>query len=543
MVEVPNSGLILIRDDKGFSGNVELSSFLAKKETILLTPDPSGEFHVSSHESQDGTSILIDAKTLDVTLSSGIGNIYPVVYYYKDNLLILARTIDSIVTYLRLLKRDVPNLNMNWVGIISSLLFDYPISDHTYYENIRKSEMGTQLVFSTDKRIIKKYVLWRPIFEREEYKSLSYDSLEKQAREILFSLKDHIPKEPCVIPLTGGYDSRLLACLYREIYKGEAISLTFQRGSSYETFCAKSIAEKLKIDHIVAELDKECYDSFANKIVRDTSGLLTPMHVHGIYSCQKYLRLEQQKYNRIFGYFGDPNTGDMTENHASQEIIRSPEALLKHYLKNSIFRNNLEYVYELLLPEIQEIFNEFVQFNPDLGYFHEYWKITQRQNNLVTHIFDYHRKACSVYEPYANKDFCDFFLGLPQEYRQERMLFIEAACKIWPEIFSLPSTHFTTGVSGKMMTFIKRASNLLQYSLETVFRNKQIFKSPFIYEQHNSLLRNDLAIKMKSAYLILRQDILSDLDLPKNYLMPIRGGNTAEAFRILTLSALYSKDC
>ncbi len=91
------------------------------------------------------------------------------------------------------------------------------------------------------------------------------------------------------------------------------------------------------------------------------------------------------------------------------------------------------------------------------------------------------------------------------------------------------------------MTSIKRASNLLQYSLESIFRNQGIFKSPFIYEQHNSLLRNELAVKLKNAYSVVTQEVLSDLDLPENYSMPIRGGNTAEAFRILTLSALYSK--
>ena len=152
-----NNGLILIRNGKGFSGNDEFVSCLAKKEAILLAPNTRGEFRVCGSESQDGTSILINTKTGDVTLSSGIGNIFPIFYYFEDDLLIVGRSINSIVSELKLLKKYIPKLDI--ISVISSLLFDYPIGNHTYYENISKSEMGTQLVFQAEKRTIKKKIL------------------------------------------------------------------------------------------------------------------------------------------------------------------------------------------------------------------------------------------------------------------------------------------------------------------------------------------------------------------------------------------------
>ena len=529
--------LILVRNDKRFYVNDEITSHLHKKVKILLSPNSRGKFRISDRESLDGTSIVINAKTLDVRLSSGIGNFYPIFYYFEDNLLILSSTIDSLISALKLLKRDISKLDIR--GIISSLLFDYPITSHTYYEGIKKSEMGTQVVFLSDRKPMKKFIIWRPVFEKEEYKNLSYSSLQEKAKEVIFSLKDNIPQERCIIPLTGGYDSRLLACLLRERYKGEIISYTFQRGPSFETFCAKQIAKRLKFNYIIADLDVECYDSFADKIVRDTSGLLTPMHVHGIYACYKYLSGREQKYNRIFGYFGGSITGEMTEDHACPNIIKSPRELIEHYLKNSILRNNSERIYELLLDEIQKIFEEFAHHNSKTEYFHEYWGIVQRQNNLITRLFDYHRKDCGIYAPYAKGDFCDFFLGIPQKYRYERKLFIETGQQIWPQVFSLPSTDFNETFSGKMLKNIRRVSNLMQYSLDSIFGNQEIFKSPFIYEQHSALLRSKLAAKLKHAYSILTQDILNDLDLPENYLMPIRGANIPEAFRVLTIAIMY----
>lgn len=529
--------LILVRNGKTFYVNDEITSRLHKKVNILLSPNPRGEFRISNRESLDGTSILINAKTLDVTLSSGIGNIYPIFYYFEDDLLILSSTINSLISALKLFRRNIPKLDIR--GIISSLLFDYPITNHTYYEEIKKSEMGTQVVFLSNREPIKKLITWRPIFEKEEYRNLSYSSLREKTKEVIFSLENNIPQERCIIPLTGGYDSRLLACLLRERYKGDIVSYTFRRGPSFETFCAKQIAKRLKFNHITADLDVECYDFFADKIVRDTSGLLTPMHVHGIYACHKYLSMEEQKCNRIFGYFGDPVTGDMTDNHASPNIIKSPKGLIEYYLKNSILRNNCGYVYELLFDEIQKIFYEFAHYNSKREYFHEYWRIVERQSNVITYLFNYHRKDCSVYEPYANRDFCDFFLGIPQKYRHERRLFIETGRRIWPQIFSLPSTDFNETFSGKILENIKRASNLMQYSLDSIFGNQKIFQSPFVYEQHGSLLRNYLPVKLKHAYSVLTQDILNDLDLPQNYLIPIRGANISEAFRILTIAILY----
>ena len=525
--------ILLVRYKNNLHINDQIAPYLNRYENILLSPNPKGKFYISDKESSDGTSISINTNTLDITLSSGIANIFPIFYYFENELLIISRKIQSIISVLKQFERKITFDNK---GVISSLMFDYPIEDCTYYKKIKKAKMETKLFFPSNREKIDKLITWRPVFEKQEYKGLSYRSLIEKAKDIAFALADKIPQEPCVIPLSGGYDSRFLSCLLRHKFKGEVVSYTFQRGPSFETYCAKKIAKRLNLNHIIAELDIECYDSFADKIVKDTSGLLTPMHVHGIYACKKYLTMEQKKYNRIFGHYSDGATGHVTEDHTSPNIIKSPKALIDYYLRNSILRNNSELVYELLLDKIQKNFDEFLQYNSEISYFHEYFVVTQKPNNLLTHLFDYHRKDCDVYEPFSDKVFCDFFFSIPQKYRKRKKLFFEAGLQLWPDIFSLPSTHLEQSV---MLKNFQRTCNLTQYILDKIYRNQKIFKSPFIYEQHISLLRNELAHKLDSAYLFLVQHILSNLDLPQYYSTPIRGGNTAEAFRILTLDTLY----
>ena len=524
---------LLVRYKNNLHINDRIAPYLNRYENVLLSPNPKSEFYISDEESPDGSSISINTKTLDITLSSGIGNIFPTFYYFENELLIISRKIKSTISVLKHFKRKITFDNK---GIISSLIFDFPIEDCTYYEKIKKAEMGTKLFFPSNGEKINKLITWRPVFDKQEYKGLSYRLLIQKAKDIAYSLEDKIPQELCVIPLSGGYDSRFLACLLRHKFKGEVISYTFQRGPSFETYCAKKIAKRLNFNHIIAELDIECYDSFADKIIKDSSGLLTPMHVHGIYASKKYLTMEQKKYNRIFGYYCDAATGQVAEDHTSPNIIKSPKALIDYYLRNSILRNNSELVYELLLDKIQIIFDEFKQYNSEISYFHEYFIVIQRHNNKLTHIFDYHRKDCNVYEPSVDKVFCEFFFGIPQKYRKKEKLFFETCLQLWPDIFSLPTTHLEQSI---MLKNFKRVCNLIQYILDKIYGNQKIFKSPFIYEQHSSLLRNDLCDKLNRAYLTLVQEILPNFELPQYYSMPIRGGNTAEAFRILTLYILY----
>src|SRR5690606_38982882 len=127
------------------------------------------------------------------------------------------------------------------------------------------------------------------------------------------------------------------------------------------------------------------------------------------------------------------------------------------------------------------------------GYcFHEFWKIQQRQSNLIAHLFSYHRiyHAVDVIQPFINCEFIDFFLGLPFDQRFNRSLFKQVARDLFPQAFSLPSNHFNKdSIIAKVESLCERAES---YANKINTRQEAVL-SPFKYEQHEKNLQNYLS--------------------------------------------------
>lgn len=126
-----------------------------------------------------------------------------------------------------------------------------------------------------------------------------------------------------LIPLSGGLDSRLLACLAQS-EKLNFRSLVFGPKYSNEVTIAKEVARKLNIKLEYKELRNSYYLEYGEDVVKYTGGLSSAMHCH-LYSILKANNLKP-KY-LIHGFMGDVYAGDSQPIFANDQSITKSQAL------------------------------------------------------------------------------------------------------------------------------------------------------------------------------------------------------------------------
>jgi asparagine synthase (glutamine-hydrolysing) len=471
----------------------------------------------------------------EVILRSAIGNPLPLFWAWRnDGALVISDSIADILDDLG----DSKNIDsIDKVGLIESILFDGPLNERTLFQSVKKVQMAEMLVFSLGSKKTEKSWRWIPRLQTDlHYTTDNQETMARHQIEKLSFQLDHLAAG-VTLPITGGLDSRLLATLLRSKTAAPIHSYTFQRGWSYESWCAKKVARQLKTEHKIYNLDERCYREFARDVVKKTGGMITGMHTHGIYCCEYLLPEATKKIPRIFGYFGDPVTGAMTENINDGLLSASSEAIFRKY-QSSSFDYVIQQYRDEIIADLDETKKAFELSGSPKHCFHEFWKIQQRQNNVITHLFQYHRgiQRVLVYEPFINQEFIDFFLGLPLESRYNRKLFKKAARDLFPDTFSMPSMHYS---KGSFMAKVEHIFESLESVANKVKANQEFVLSPFKYEQHEKNIMNYLMGDIQLGRSIFEE--LFSFKLPAVELPLWKGNSTAqEHYRLAALGYLLT---
>ncbi len=444
---------------------------------------------ISSATSLTCTSIEYSTVTKSVVVKSAIGNPLPLFWGWRNDDLVIT---DNAALTLSVIKGNdsVELQDVDKVALLESILFDGPLVDRTLFSRVKKMQVAEEITFDLVHKTLMRSWRWLPAIQVNP--TLSYVDAKAQAEKQILRLKEKLDNfsQGIVLPITGGLDSRMLAALARSKSQAPIYSYTFQRGWSFESWCAKKVARQLQANHSIFNLGPDCYKTVARDVVRRSGGMVTGMHTHGIYCCEALLPDSQKKLPRMFGFYGDPITGAMTETREEGLASSSPMAILKKY-KNSLFPDQVNKYQDQILADLQQTAAAFELSGSPAHCFHEFWKIQQRQNNLITHLFHYHRSVhgVRVLEPFIDQEFINFFLGLPMELRFNRRLFKEVSAHLFPESFGLPSMHYPAGSLFAKFEFL---CEKIEDVANRISIRQEVLLSPFRYEHHDKNLQNYL---------------------------------------------------
>lgn len=441
--------------------------------------------YINGNGNHTEQQISVDLKAGIITIRTHPFGIYPISYHASPGLLIISHSAGHVA---RELVRRGDKVEPDQVGLWEAMTFSVPLLRRTLFQSISKNRIGETLSLRLRDGSLVSHNYWRPQLygpggnQRRDFLG--------DAVELLKSLfKDAADWGPCLMPLSGGLDSRLAAAMLQR--KGVDLrAFTFGGYGSAEVTIGRRVAETLNIPWQQVELRPEDYIKYGNHVVDLTGGTLSGIHMH-LFSCLH--KIEHVNSLCLHGYLGDQFAGDYaTGLHSELNKEQAIAELLKKRLPGVARRFIPKRDLEGVLEDVERILQECQEKNPP-GCLVEYFVTTER-HNLLAYIPAVMETKVPVKRVYATQEFADFFLSLPPMHRKLRALFYKACKALFPKLFALPSTQHLYGdrIPEQAQKWLVRGRNGLQYATSWLTSGSRPVFSPYIYEQPGHIVRRYL---------------------------------------------------
>lgn len=170
--------------------------------------------------------------------------------YYSQDLEILSDSAELIKK-----KKEIIDEQINPLRALEMYITSYISGENTIYDSIKQIHIGHAI------EIIDKKLKKKPYFIHcTEVKNYTSEEairiLHKKTDHMIERLLKVINGRPIVISLSGGYDSRYLACSLKKYGVEKVICYTYGKSSSFEIKQSKSVADALGYEWHKIEYDK-----------------------------------------------------------------------------------------------------------------------------------------------------------------------------------------------------------------------------------------------------------------------------------------------
>jgi len=402
---------------------------------------------------------------------------FPLFYAQKDNNLYISDSVEKLSN-----KIGKKFIELNEKEFLTT---GYVTGNETLLENIYQLEAGNYLVYDKNEKelIIKEYFN----YVTNHVKKDSFEKLETEFLNILEKIAKRLIKfangRQIVVPLSGGYDSRLIVALLKMYGYENVFCFTYGKKDSFEVDISKKVANKLGYQWYFVEYnEKNIGTNFClNEDFMDNSLFMnnySSMFLNQDYFAVKYLKENNLiKKDAVFvpGHSGDFLAGshilncDYEDN--KKQIIS--DIIKKHYNLNFEINAN--------------IFKEKIKKNIDykgFGYsIYENWDLKERQSkHIVNACKNYDFFNFEYYLPLWDKDMINFFKVLPLEMKQAQCFYNNVIMEIFKE-YKIDYRKKKT-VQSRYKNFIKdviplHLKNLIRNVLIKDFNNFNLIKECF----------------------------------------------------------------
>ncbi len=312
------------------------------------------------------------------------------------------------------LLKKLPNPEIEPFSTDYFLMFGVTPQNKTLFRQINQIKPG-EILIQTGKGI-KPVSFFDPVTN-----SRSQKVTEEKLGNSIFSLFEKyfnfLRNKPVLLPLTSGYDSRLLACLLKGFGHKNVLCATWGRQNNVEVATAQKVAEQLGYPYKFIEYNADLISDFAtkNKFPKyaDYAGHLSSMPFLQDYFAIEYLKNHQlisEETIAMPGYSGDyfagshfdPKMETADNNYLLSKIVHKYSA--SYPLKPKSLKAIQAYILKNFLND--------GDFEPWQNY--EKWDFQERQCKFISnanHAWFYFGNE--VMMPLFDKEFIEFFKNVP----------------------------------------------------------------------------------------------------------------------------------
>jgi len=437
-------------------------------------------------------------------IASDTTRIFPLFYTFNNTELNICDDIEYLKE-----KFDIHEIDGNSSG--EFLASGYTLGNKTLLKNIFTLQSNEYIIFEKD-TIIKKEFFFS--YSTKEVNNSEYSELRKQAIEVFENAFNRLIKSlnnrTVVIPLSGGYDSRLIAVMLKKHNYKNVICFTYGKKDNLEVEISKKVAETLNFKWIFIEYTDTLIDGYLN-----SSDFIRYAHYVGKYTSmpflQEYFAVKYLSENNLISQnavFIPGHSGDLLGGSQFLKVI--PEELKHSEISNLILNKkfNLNDISKkskkLLKKEIQRLLLSFDQnYKSNIPYsVFEDFDIKEKIAKFIfnsSSIFSFYNYQFRF--PFWDKELLSFYRNVPVKYKKMKFLYDDILINHYFEPFNINFKKETQPSTNRI--HIQKIKNkfkiFMPYFIKRFFleKNDWMNYSNITNQMRSSMKKNNLQFKSK----------------------------------------------
>jgi asparagine synthase (glutamine-hydrolysing) len=426
-----NDGYILYKGNFSLWGE-ELVRFLSFLNSGV-TDNHSIIEYISSVRGNFSLIVITDSLTI-----ASVDHICSSQLYYLDYDESIVITDD--VDYLK--KQIDKQIRISSFSKLQILMSGYTLFDDTLYECVKSFIPGEVFLYNFDSVSVHNINNYQTWFDKNTIKHESLDSMQSKFNNILLEVMSEtigsLDGRQVVVPLSGGYDSRLIVSLLKYYNYENVICFTYGMKNNFEALAAESIANSLGYEWIFIDLNIKEQSAFYKSMdfisyLKYADVANSVPYYQGLYAV-KYLK-DNNKINED-AVFINGNSGDfITGGHMSKVY----KFCNQNYLCNDVYKILIDKYYSLWghvknKDNVEKI-NKKVRCNyNNLKNIHAidinacdfiyYYEFVNRQSKYVIQgqkTFEYYGYDWRL--PLWDSKMIKFWVSIPNSYKNEQFLY------------------------------------------------------------------------------------------------------------------------
>lgn len=380
----------------------------------------------------------------------------PLFYSHSDNLLYISDSVEWLRKKLKI--NAISQLNK-----FEFLMTGYVTGSETLFDRIKQLQTGEYLSLNGNNLSTKKYYLYEHFEPKEFDEKYLLKELDNICDKIIKKAIEYANNRQIVIPLSGGYDSRLIALKLKQLSYSNIVTFTYGLPNNKESNLSEKIAKSLGFKWFFVEynskiLPKELIETgLLDKYEKYASNAVSLPHIQDFYAIKKLLdnRLIEENAVVIPGHTADFITGS----HIPEELFLNINykkvidyIIENHYSLNQTLKLSND-LYNKLSNQLSK--NDIIT-NIEIANEFEKWEWQERQAKFIANsvrVYDYFE--LDWWLPFWDVDFMEFWQKIPFILRKDHKWYINYVESVFKKI---TNTKYDIGNSNEYSNYYKTKS-------------------------------------------------------------------------------------
>lgn len=349
----------------------------------------------------------------------------------------------------RWIKEQVKDRNMDPVAQEEFFLTGFVTGSDSLFTNVKQMQAGEVIFFCSQKEgniSIKSQRYYH--YSHDDYFDMNEDSLlgklDNMMSNVFHRLITFAKGRTIVVPLSGGYDSRVIVLMLKRLSYKNVIAFSYGRSGNKESVISNFVANDLKTRWEFIEYSNELWRSWFNTLEMkeyfDMAGNFSALpHIQDWPAVRQLKNKLSSDAIFVPGISADLNTGGFIEKYPA---IYRPKAT-----ENDLLELIINYSYELhpfdsISVDTQSTIKQKIlkiigarPYDGTMGERFECWVSTEKVAKFVLNsVRAYEFFGFDWWTPYWNSEFVNFWYNVPHELRNKQKLYKAYLVKITKDL-------------------------------------------------------------------------------------------------------------